>query len=467
MKKKISMLLSLIVLIGAAAGCSTSGNNAKQASEGQTVITIANWPSEEDEKNYETMQKRKEDFEAENPDIKIETSTYVYATDTFLPKAMAGQLPTLYQTYYTEVAKIIDAGYAADITDMMESLEMKDALSDNVKTVVEKDGRCYAIPIQLYLQGIICNVEIFKEAGLVDADGVPVFPQDYDELVATAKTIKEKTGKAGFALPTTSNQGGWHFMNIAWANGVEFMAKENGKWVAKFDSQECYEALQYVKDLKWKHDVLPTNVFMTMTDLETQLATDQLAMYFRPADASAPLIDTYGMSKDNIAQCRVPQGKAGRIAQMGGTVYMIANNATPEQQIACGKWLDFIGTSPRVTEESKALSEKDMQTSVEKGYTVGIEQMPIWITEERRELTKQLNEKYCNINKKFFEDYEKYDTVILRPEEPQKCQELYSLIDSCIQAVLTDQNADPKQLIHQAAVDFQTNYLDKISADAL
>lgn len=467
MKKKILMLLSLVMLLGTAAGCGSADKKNAESSDGQTVITIANWPSEEDAKSYEIMQEQKEEFEAENPDIRIETSTYAYATDTFLPKAMAGQLPTLYQTYYTEIEKIINAGYAADITDMMDELGMKDALSDNVKTVVEKDGRCYAVPMQLYVQGIICNVELFKEAGLVDADGVPIFPKNYDELITTAQTIKEKTGKAGFAMPTTSNQGGWHFLNIAWSNGVEFMAQENGKWIAKFDTQECYDTLQYIKDLKWKYDVLPTNAFMTMTDLETQLATDQLAMYFRPADSSAPLIETYGMSKDNIAQCRVPEGTAGRIAQMGGTVYMIANNATEEQKTACGKWLDFIGTSPRVTEESEAQTEKNMQTNAEKGYVVGVNEMQIWNTEERNKLVDRMNEKYCNVNKKFFADYEMYDTVTIRPEEPERCQELYSLIDSCIQAVLTDENADPKQLIHQAAQDFQTNYLDKISADTL
>ena len=104
---------------------------------------------------------------AENSDIVIETSTYKYATDTFLPKAMTGQLPTLYQTYFTEVDKIVEAGYAADITDMMTELEMADALYPNVKEVVEKDGKLYGILKQLYVQGLICNVEIFKQAGLV------------------------------------------------------------------------------------------------------------------------------------------------------------------------------------------------------------------------------------------------------------------------------------------------------------
>lgn len=462
MKRKLSVFLAAVLSFGMIAGC---GNvkDTNVSTENKTVITIADWPSEEDTASYETMEQRKKEFMESNPDIVIETSTYKYATDTFLPKAMTGQLPTLYQTYYTEVDKIVDAGYAADITEMMTEFGMADALYPNVKDVVEKDGKLYGVPVQLYVQGLVCNVELFKQAGLVDENGVPKFPATYEELAATAKTIKEKTGKAGFALPTTSNGGGWHFMNVAWSNGVEFMVNENGKWVAKFDTQECYDALQYIKDLKWKYDVLPTNTLMAISDLESLLCTDQLAMYFRPADRSTGLIEAYGMSKDNIAQCRVPEGSAGRIAQMGGTVYMLSNNATSEQKMACGKWLDFIGATPRVLEGTEEKLEKDKQEFVEKGYVVGIKDIPIWNTAERQEINDRLNEKYCNIDRRLFEDYEKYDTVTIKPEEPQKCQELYSLLDSCIQAVLVDENADPVELIQRAANDFQTNYLDKIA----
>ncbi|MBQ7573620.1 MAG: ABC transporter substrate-binding protein [Clostridia bacterium] len=464
MKKILSFALAAAVIM-TAAGCGGT-KTAVQTDPSKTVITIADWPSEEN-KNYETMQQYKADFEAENPDISIETSPYVYATDTFLPKAMSGQLPTLYKTYYTEVEKIINSGYAADITDMMKEMGMADALYDNIRDVVEKDGRIYGIPQQLYVQGLMCNIALFKEAGLENADGTIQFPTTYEELANTAKIIKDKTGKAGFAIPTTTNQGGWHFMNIAWSFGVEFMKQEEGKWKATFDTEECINALQYVKDLKWKYDVLPSNAFLAMGDLETQFSTDQLAMYFRPADSTSTLISTYGISKDNIAYARVPEGSAGRFAQMGGTVYMISNSATPEQISACGKWLDFIGQTATVDADKEERMESDCKKNSDNGYMVGIKSMPIWSTPERNATIERLSEKYCNIDRRFVEDYEKYETITITPEEPVKCQELYSILDSCIQSVLTNKDADVAQLVHQAASDFQTNYLDKIRDDEM
>ena len=45
--------------------------------------------------------------------------------------------------------------------------------------------------------------------------------------------------------------------------------------------------------------------------------------------------------------------------------------------------------------------------------------------------------------------------------EPEVCaQELYSILDSCIQQVLQDQNADIPSILEKAANDYQINYLD-------
>lgn len=32
--------------------------------------------------------------------------------------------------------------------------------------------------------------------------------------------------------------------------------RDDGSWEATFDTQEAKDALQYIKDLKWKHDAL-------------------------------------------------------------------------------------------------------------------------------------------------------------------------------------------------------------------
>ena len=50
----------------------------------------------------------------------------------------------------------------------------------------------------------------------------------------------------------------------------------------------------------------------------------------------------------------------------------------------------------------------------------------------------------------------------LRPEEPVCAQELYGILDSCIQEILTNKDADISELVRKANKDFQANYLDNV-----
>ena len=129
-------------------------------------------------------------------------------------------------------------------------------LSKKALDIASIDGKIMALPYMMYTLGLAYNTRLFNEAGLMETDGTPKQPKDWNELVEFAKKIKEKTGKAGFIIPTTDNAGGWFFTNIAWSYGTEFMKqREDGSWEATFDTPETVEALQFIKDLKWKHNV--------------------------------------------------------------------------------------------------------------------------------------------------------------------------------------------------------------------
>lgn len=91
------------------------------------------------------------------------------------------------------------------------------------------------------------------------------------------------------------------------------------------------------------------------------------------------------------------------------------------------------------------------------------EAFPVWINEERVAKEREIAAKYTNIDPKDFESYYNFEDVILKPEEPVACQQLYSVLDGCIQAVITDEKADCKEVIKNACHDFQVNHLDKES----
>lgn len=478
MKKKIiSCLLAIAITASMLAGCGAkeetekdTTNNAEVAEEDasaeeasqepqEVTITVGNWPSKDSEK-YERYENLKTSFMEKYPYITVVSDEYQYSVDTFLAKAASGQLPDLYNTFFTETDKIISAGYAADITEAFNNSVYAGNVNQDVLDLVSKDGKIYGIPVNAYSMGLYCNVNLFKEAGLVDEDGVPLFPTTWDEVAQAAVTIKEKTGKAGFMIPVTNNQGGWIFSNIFWNFGGEYETQVDGKWVATFDSEEGVAALQYLKDLKWKYDVMPDNVLGDLTAWTEMLGTDQVAMGICHQPYASSIISLTGMSKDSLAMTTIPAGPAGAFTQMGGDVYMISEGTTVEQQDAILKWLEFIGYSPSTDEDALAGLEAKYESSAEKGVPTGVMNLSIW--GEDAECTvkeREIAEKYCNVDMKLWPYSEKAGEGI-KAEPPVNAQELYAAIDSVIQEVLTNEDADCQALLSEAAANFQSDYLD-------
>lgn len=223
-KKLIALALMGVMSCSVLAGCS-QGKVAEK--DGKVYVYDGTWPEESAVDGVKDMEAFRDDFQTENPDIVIVDDAGNYIDpQTYAAKANAKQLPTFNYMMFTDVKANAKAGYLRDITEIMKKNGLDTALNDQMLDLVTYDGKIYGIPDNAYAQGLEINLNLFEQAGLIE-NGKPKVPNTWQELAETAKVIREKTGKAGYALPTINNQGGWHFMNIAWSYGVEFMKQEN------------------------------------------------------------------------------------------------------------------------------------------------------------------------------------------------------------------------------------------------
>ena len=330
--------------------------------------------------------------------------------------------------------------------------------------LVTRNGKIYSIPLSAYAFGISVNRAMFEKAGLVDEKGFVKFPQTWEELGEMAGLIKEKTGRAGFIMPTMNNVGGWHFTNIAWAFGTEFMKQdEDGKWKATFDSPECAAALKFISDLKWKYNALSDNMFIDLEEARTMLASGQGAMLLSaPSDGNLKnFVVNNGMHVNDLSVGRVPAGPGGQYALMGGSLDAISANSTPEQIDAAFKWLEFSGQSANITDEALETYEASVKTKIDNGEPV-FEKIifNIWKGGNAYEKKNEILKKYATTDLAYYREYMDSANVTIKPEEPVACQELYSILDNCIQEVLENKNANIEKILKDAAKEFQPNYLD-------
>ena len=459
MKRLLTVVLAAILAFSAA-GC---GEKKQTSSDGKVQISVGAWPSKESNpKGYAQYMEVKERFEKANPNIEIIPDNWSFSLDTFLAKAASGNLPTIYEAYFTEGKRIIDAGSCADLTKYVKEYGYDKKLNPALKDLVSKDGKYYMIPKSAYVMGLYLNKSLFEKAGEVNADGSLKIPQTYEELAETAKRIKDKTGQSGLVICTANNTGGWNFLNIAWSFGTEFMKQDkNGKWKATFDSPECVSALQYIKDLRWKYNVIPETSFATGTEQQKYFGTDQAAMFIGtpPQDE---LVSIYNMNPNDICIASLPKGPGGRYAQVGGALNVIKSGSTDEQIEAAIKWIEFNNWGASIDDDVKLTMEESYKVRSEKGLPIGFYQFSPWSdSAERTEYEKGIVDKYANIDAINVKEFNNPPSDLkLKPEEPVSCQELYAVLDACIQEVVTNKNSDPAALIKKAAKDFQRDNLD-------
>ena len=483
MKKLLAMALVSIMAVSMFAGCgneastttdttdtaATTDANADSTTDADTTddaattdeavtITLGIWPEDTLTDDIAVHEGYVATMAELHPNVTCEPAYYKYSTDTFMPMVEAGTVPTIFETWFTEPQKLIAEGAVADITDQLEERGWLDKISPAILDILsDENGRVYGIPRDGYALGVMCNVELFEEAGLVDADGYPIYPTTWEELAQTAATIKEKTGAAGLCLLAKDNAGGWHFSNIAWAFGATLTIDNgDGTYTSNLNTPEAIAAMEYVKSLKWEYDVLtadPTNEDWGTGF--TQIGTGAAAMYIAANDAVAQPTQVNGLPLEDLGMMAIPAGPGGQFSLSGGTPYMFSADATDAEINAALDYLEIMGKAPVATDAAVEGMRADAQNKVDNGIPV-IPRFPCWVNSDVNEAEDAIVEEFGNVDVALYQSY--FDATAaggLRSEEPGLTQDMYAELTKVLQAVITDENADVAALMETANNNYQ------------
>lgn len=449
-KKIVFMITAAAIAASMLGGCGGTGGN--------TVIKIGYVTDKS------TINEHIESFESTHKGVKIITVEWGYDPNTFSAMVENGTLPDIYDTHFTEVQKLIDEGYAADITQELKDYNLFNRINDFMMENISKNGKVYFVPRTVYSMGLYINVHLFQEAGLVDENGIPIAPDSFEELRQTARLIKERTGKCGFVFPTTDRYGGWYFTVLAWNYGVHFVEEDNGEMKASFDTPECADALRLLQYMKWKDGSLQTETDVSNDDVFAMIGKNEAAMTFAQNVQLDNAVKFGLIAPQNIGLAKMPRGPAGRVSMVGGGYYGINPNITDEKKRIAFEWLmyDKGYTADRDAEKELEQMENSYREKYEKNDgVIGITGMQLWNdSAANSSFEDELIAKYSNVNPDYVSSFNNASDVEYRLEEPVCTQELYKILDECILRALEDPNADCDAIIAEANQKFQTSLLD-------
>jgi multiple sugar transport system substrate-binding protein len=439
-----SVLAASIVL----AGCTPT---AEPVEDGPVTIVVGDMPNSSQEAGRALYLQKVEDFQKANPDITLETSETIYDTQTFTAQLAGGTLPTVMTAPFTEIQGLANRGQVRNLASYYDEDPVLQGLAPSVVDLITaKDGAEYGVPTSAFTLSLMINRQVFEDAGL-DPETTPL--DTWEDVAKAAATISAKTDAAGLAQLSTENQGGWILTAMTNAFGGQIQTMDDaGVATATVDNDATKEALEWLHDLRWNDDAVGSNFLMQFTDAGAALAAGQYGMLIGASQWYNQLVTTYGMDPQDFGLFPIPQTKDGLGSLGGGSVAIIRADATDAETAAAIKWTEFFYLDRYTDLEFAA---EDAAATIANGGVVP--RVGLALVDEDV-YAKYLEAIADSVNVPL-ENLTAYTTAsqsegfAVTTEPKVEAQQIYGLLDSVIQAVLTDKNADIDALLAAA----QTN----------
>ncbi|TRX63113.1 ABC transporter substrate-binding protein [Corynebacterium hiratae] len=234
-------LLTTASLTACAGGSTTAGNDSKDGGDANTITFWSNHPGSSRDIEQELI----DEFEKENPDLKVELvtagSNYEEVAQRFNAALAGGDLPDV-----LVASDVTWFNFALNeaTTPLDELWEMNDIDYESYVDTLREDynykDKHYGVPYSRSTNLMYWNTDDLKAAGLPTDRG----PKDWEEFDEWATKIKDKLDKPAVTVPDGSNYLDWYFQGMIWAFGGSY----SDEWEPNFTSKESIEAGKFLQD---------------------------------------------------------------------------------------------------------------------------------------------------------------------------------------------------------------------------
>jgi multiple sugar transport system substrate-binding protein len=245
---------------------------------------------------------------------------------------------------------------------------------------------------------------------------------------------------------STDNTGGWMLTTLTYALGGR-MESADGK-TATVDNPATKQALQMLHDMRWVDDSMGKNTNYEWTSINQAFAAGKVGMYMSGSDVYSALVTTNQVDPATYGLAAMPLANSSGAGILGGgSVDAVNAKATPAEQAAAVKWNDFYREAKNYDPSAAAENAKVLASS---DQPVGTPTLPEFDQATWQKVQTALKP-YINVPLNHMTSFTQgvFDQQLI-PEPAAQTQALYGILDSVVQKVLTDQNANIDQLLGDA-----------------
>jgi multiple sugar transport system substrate-binding protein len=385
-------------------------------------------------------------FEKANPSIKVKPVEYQWTAPTFASKLAAGTLPTVFEVPFTDARTLGDNGQLADLTSLAKALPYFSKYNKSVLAEgTDAKGRIVALPKGAYAQALHYNRKLFAQAGLDPAKP----PRTWAQLIKDALQIWQRTGKPGYVeMGKNDNTAGWILTTVAYTLGGRMEKGTGTKAVATLNNPQTVSALNMLHHMRWVDNSMGSNFDYGWSDINQAFAAGNVGMYISGSDVYTNLVQASNIDPSIYGLAALPLAKNKNAGVLGGgTLVAVKPSASSADKAAAMKWIDFFYERPLV---SKARAIQNAKTLAANKQPVGVPALPLF-NKKQYDLANSWIKSYINVPigqmKPFLTDVFSQPLI---PEPPASTQSVYNALNSVVEAVLTDKNANIQALLGQA-----------------
>lgn len=206
-----SMFVLMVTLV--LSGCGSQNSDAdvtgdsdnneaisETSGETKTIELMHLWPAGSSKQHYEIVESIIEEYEADHPDVKIETE--ILENEQYKEKlkvlSASNELPDIGMTWAAGFLEpYVDGNMFTPLDDVIESIGVDEFVPGTTEAYAI-DGATYGLPLELNITPVYYNKRMFEEYGLKA-------PETYEELKDVIQTLVDN----GVTPVTLGNKDRW------------------------------------------------------------------------------------------------------------------------------------------------------------------------------------------------------------------------------------------------------------------